>query len=171
MRVNVLLYRHMKKKFLHVVVLVAILAAQPFLLSTAALAQAYGESTYGGGVYNDARTDTGTDPDQPSGSGESPSTGGTSGSSQGLGRTPGAVSQTDGTTDSDNEKDDTELTDEDDRGGSSRGNDSDTGTPETVTPISEETGSNLLRWLSFGALGAALLLVIVALIAKRRRQE
>lgn len=149
----------MKKKLLHLATFVAILAAQPFILSTSALAQAYGESTYGDGVYNDARTDTGGG-EQPLSPSDAPA----------PSRNHPTVSQSDTTTvDDDKEQPDT-TNDEPEH---TRDVD------EVITPISTPAeaeddssteDSSLMKW-SLSAIGVALVLVLIGVAIRKSRQE
>lgn len=146
--------------------LVSILMGQTSLLSNTANAQAYGESVYGGGAYNDARPnsldrDEDVDKGPPSGEESNPSTG-------------AGVSNSDGD----------QIVEEKNEhpaesGDESRSNNSDLtpgsrgerGDPKTETSSGEGSDSPaVLVWISLGALVAAALLVW-AIVTRRRAQR
>ena len=149
----------MKKKLLCISAFIAVLMAQLFTAGATALAQAYGEGVYGNSVYNDTREDT-SGGGQPSTSGDAPR------SSQ---NSPVLPQSTSPITDDDIEQPDPT---DNDRGTIGNNSTDDVG---VVNPISAEADdssddNDVVKWFSVGAIVAALLLIIFALIARKRRQ-
>ncbi len=134
---------YMKRKLLGIAILTTALSLS---LSTGAWAQSYNQGTYNGGAYN--TSDTSTD-DSPSQGGVSPSSPSTAPDTlQG-----GEPSESE----TENEQNTTDLNNADNKAESGA--------------VGEESNDTHLQWRGFAILGAALLLAIIALITRKRRQS
>lgn len=142
------------------------MAAQPLLLTCGVFAQAYGESNYGGGIYNNAHTET---PSQPSSGGQTPSTGSGSPNDASLSETG---EQSDATNANSN-TDDKQTNDSDkttqNNGQKTDKNDTSAAPQSQSRDDSDKQSSSLLKWASIGAIIAAIVLIIAVIVRKRRQ--
>lgn len=146
--------------------IVAILMGQASLLSNSASAQAYGESVYGGAIYNDSRPyspDRGGDVDKGGSQSEAPNP---------SSNAPGSIPTGDRLADEMDKQladsGDKVQTDDSDLTPGSR---DERGAPKTETSSDEGSDSpNFLMWISLGTLVAACL-IIWAIITRRRRER
>jgi hypothetical protein len=162
----------MKKKIFIIPLIAVLLSTQFVLKSPVALAQNYGESTYGGGVYND--TVDGSESEEPTPDNNAPNPGNNSGSNTNTDSTP--RSGLDGSTD--------DAVGTDSMGQDDLQSDSETTEPVINDDVRTESGDNerpspndsatddesSLPLLSAAAIVGALVLICIGIVIRRSRQ-